>query len=81
MLHDVFHKLIWLLAVCLLILSPAFAQRENVWAFGFHAGLDFNGPAPVAITTNMNTQEACASVCNASGQLQFYTNGERVWDM
>ncbi len=63
-----------------MILPSSYAQRENIWAFGTNAGLDFNTAIPAAISTSMNTNEACASVCNSSGQLLFYTNGERVWD-
>gem|GEM_PF-822948 len=61
------------------------AQYENVWIFGKNAGLDFNGPAPVAITSNTGptiqvSGRASASVCDASGQLLFYTEGYRVYD-
>jgi gliding motility-associated-like protein len=61
-------------------LSRSYAQRENVWVFGSNAGLNFNTGVPVAINTNIVSNEACASVCDANGQLLFYTNGERVWD-
>lgn len=80
MQYQVINKCILVLALCLLVLGNVYAQRENVWAFGYHAGVDFNGAAPVPITTSMATTEACASVCSATGQLLFYTNGERVWD-
>lgn len=81
MLIKTTHK--YLGAIGLLLLwatSGLFAQRENVWAFGTHAGIDFSSGTPIVINTNINSPEACASVCNESGQLQFYTNGERVWD-
>lgn len=69
---------LWLLIGCS---RAAVAQRENVWAFGTDAGLDFNGGGtPVPIQTGMQGfGEACASVCDPSGQLQFYTNGTDVW--
>lgn len=60
--------------------GQSYAQRENVWAFGTNAGLDFNTGTPVVISTNIVANEACASVCNTNGQLLFYTNGECVWD-
>lgn len=63
-----------------MILSPSYAQRENIWTFGTNAGLDFSTAIPAAVSTNINASEACASVCNTNGQLLFYTNGERVWD-
>lgn len=57
------------------------AQYENVWVFGAHAGVDFNGTVPVAIQSNISGYgEANASVCNASGQLLFYTEGTYIWD-
>lgn len=80
---------------CFLFLSTtqAFAQynspKNNVWAFGYHAGLDFNGnpspPLPIITEINTNTDtsvygEANASVCDDNGNLLFYTNGSRVWD-
>lgn len=55
------------------------AQYENVWAFGYGAGLDFNSGATVAIKTSMDTREGCASLCDEQGQLLFYTDGEYVW--
>lgn len=79
----------WLFACLLLILlfrvSNSFAQYENVWIFGHNAGLDFNGPVPVSITSNLSTGvqvfgEANASVCSPAGTLLFYTEGTRVLD-
>lgn len=61
-------------------LSGLFAQQENVWAFGHHAGIDFNSGSAVAINTNLLSREGCAAVCNDNGELLFYTSGERVWD-
>ncbi len=74
-----FQGVIW--ALCS-ILCPAIlhAQYENVWAFGYGAGLDFNSGSPVAIKTSMDTREGCASLCNDQGQLLMYTDGETVWD-
>ncbi len=58
----------------------SFSQYSNIWAFGINAGIDFNTDPPVAITTRINTSEGTASVCNANGQLLFYTDGTTVWD-
>ncbi len=60
--------------------SPVFAQFENVWAFGKGAGLDFNSGHPIPIATSMDGYEGCASVCDAAGNLLFYTNSIKVWD-
>lgn len=85
----------WILGVFLFLMSSttSFCQyslpQNNVWAFGYHCGLDFNGNnAPTAITTAINAHsdtstiygEANASVCDNDGHLLFYTNGSRVWD-
>lgn len=61
--------------------AAAWAQPQHgFWAFGFGAGLDFSAGAPVAIGTPLSTDEGTASICDADGQLLFYTNGEQVWD-
>lgn len=58
-----------------------FAQKEDyVWVLGKNAGINFNTGGAVAISTSVNGYEASASVCNASGQLQFYTEGSIVWN-
>ncbi|OWY19140.1 hypothetical protein C7N43_01755 [Sphingobacteriales bacterium UPWRP_1] len=64
------------------LLTPAFAQKEtNNWYFGEFAGLDFNPGAPVALTNGaLNTNEGCASISDAAGQLLFYTGGNRVFN-
>lgn len=60
----------------------SFAQKQgNVWTFGASAGVDFNPPVPVGfLGSAMQTNEACASISDASGRLLFYTNGVQVWD-
>lgn len=64
-----------------LLCSAARTQPQHgFWAFGFGAGLDFSAGAPVAISTPLSTDEGTASICDADGQLLFYTNGEQVWD-
>lgn len=66
----------------LLLLTPAIthAQYENIWAFGTRAGIDFNTGSPVAVVDSIRTAEGCASVCNAGGELLFYTEGSLVWN-
>lgn len=74
-----------LLPVLLFLLIPTVlvAQRQNnVWYFGWNAGLDFNGSRPISIGgSSMGSLEGCASVSNRrTGQLLFYTNGATVWN-
>jgi gliding motility-associated-like protein len=54
--------------------------QHGFWAFGFGAGIDHSSGAPVTLSTPLSTDEGCTSICDASGQLLFFTNGERVWD-
>jgi gliding motility-associated-like protein len=60
----------------------AIAQRENeVWYFGQHAGLSFATGWPVPLTDGaLASREACASVADAAGTLQCYTDGITVWN-
>ena len=74
-----------LLLTCLFLhclCSTTWGQGEqNVWAFGDKAGLDFNTTTPSPVTNNLAPCfEGCASICNAAGQLLFYTNGWWVWN-
>lgn len=76
----------YLPAVLLLIMvwHDALAQGEQrIWAFGFRGGLDFTNAAPTPAFTSTNLfpgDYGSASVCNAAGQLLFYTNGFWVWN-
>src|SRR5690606_10149681 len=57
------------------------AQGEgNVWVFGNHNGLDFNQSPPAFIQTSSQSLESSASICDAAGNLIFYTNGNTVWN-
>lgn len=65
------------------ILDPSFGQtlEGRYWYFGNQAGLDFNTTTPVALTNGaMNAFEGCATISDVNGNLQFYTNGNQVWD-
>ncbi|MBL7924023.1 MAG: gliding motility-associated C-terminal domain-containing protein [Bacteroidia bacterium] len=51
------------------------------WYFGNQAGLDFNTNPPSPLLNGaMNAFEGCATIADAGGNLQFYTNGNIVWD-
>ena len=62
-------------------LANVYGQKQNNnWYFGT-AGIDFNGPSPVAITTSaMSTYEGCATVSDKFGNLLFYTDGVSVFN-
>lgn len=57
------------------------AQQNNVWYFGDGVGMDFNDGAPVALENGvMKAYEGCSSICDAAGNLLFYTNGVDVYN-
>ena len=57
-------------------------QKQNdIWLFGFGAGLDFSTGTPVKIENGMMfSKEGCAVISDDNGQLLFYTNGVKVWN-
>ena len=55
-------------------------KQNNVWHFGYSAGLDFNSTPPVAVTGSADNLEGCASISDSEGNLLFYSNGESVWN-
>jgi hypothetical protein len=53
----------------------------NNWHFGDGEGLDFSGGSPVAVNgLAISTSEGSASVSDAYGNTEFYTDGISVWD-
>ena len=58
------------------------AQNEgNIWYFGNNAGIDFNSGTAIAIADGkIRTSEGCASICDVSGKLLFYTDGSTIWN-
>ena len=75
-------KIILLTSILLLNSLIAVSQKENnIWYFGNRAGLDFNSGTPVNLNNGkLLSIEGCTSICNASGQLLFYSNGMKVWN-
>lgn len=73
-----------LILFCCFVASSVFAQREGyVWYFGEYAGLDFNDnqiPRPLTNNNVMDQLEGCATICDPSGQLLFFTDGQTVWN-
>ncbi|MBR9923299.1 MAG: gliding motility-associated C-terminal domain-containing protein [Bacteroidetes bacterium] len=59
---------------CLALLQ---AQKEhNIWYFGDRNGIDFNNGGPMPLfDSEMQTFEAAATICDAEGNLLFYSNG------
>jgi len=58
----------------------AYGQGENnIWCFGYQHKLDFTAGPPVLGTSSILAGEGCASVCDAAGNLLFYSNSTQVW--
>ena len=70
-----------LLSLFLIIPFCLYGQKENnIWYFGYGAGIDFNVNPPVPLTNSaMQSYEGCATVCDSNGKLLFYSNGKSVW--
>lgn len=66
----------------LLFFQFSTAQKEaNTWYFGHYAGLDFSNGDPVFINDGkIYTNEGVATICDANGNLLFYTDGVSVWN-
>ena len=74
------------IALYALFSGNVFGQGEvNVWQFGSNAGLDFNTTPPTMLEVNNMSAasaegEGYASICDASGNLLFYTDGTKIYD-
>jgi hypothetical protein len=64
----------------------SFSQNPNIkrtwhWYFGNHAGIDFSSGTAVADTNGaLVTSEGCAAISDTVGNLQFYSDGRKVWN-
>jgi gliding motility-associated-like protein len=69
------------LLILLFFIFNISAQKEaNFWYFGENAGIDFSTNPPNIITGSLSTDEGSASISNADGILQLYTDGSAVFD-
>lgn len=74
-------KLLFTFLSFFFICNKSFSQKENnVWIFGNNLGINFNTAPPSLTSSPMRCYESCASVCDNSGNLRFYSNGLNVWD-
>jgi gliding motility-associated-like protein len=67
----------------LLFFQISLAQSPaGIWYFGKKAGISFNsGTNPIALDNGqLETPEGCATLCDNSGNLLFYTDGIKVWN-
>lgn len=61
---------------------PRMQHQADIWYFGDKAGIDFiSGTAVPDVSQNVMTAYKASSVmCDSTGNLLFFTNGEKVWD-
>lgn len=66
----------------LLIFFYGYSQLNytNRWYFGINAGLDFSSGSPVAITGPTQVDEGTATICDAQGNVIFYSDGTQIWN-
>jgi gliding motility-associated-like protein len=56
------------------------AQSSNVWTFGINTGLDFNKDPVQVFHPVINTDGTCASICDETGKLILYTDGNKIYN-
>ncbi|HTN18081.1 MAG TPA: hypothetical protein VL092_10395, partial [Chitinophagaceae bacterium] len=72
---------LFVLFVAMLFAVEGWSQGENnIWTFGDQDGLNFNGGGPVYYRDSMYSYEGCASVCDGTGKLLFYSDGQYVYN-
>jgi len=76
-----FYKIL-ILSLFILSFAQASGQKQgNVWYFGRHGGLDFNSGAPVVLEDGViDNLEGVSTICDADGNLLFYTDGMVVYN-
>jgi gliding motility-associated-like protein len=76
-----FIRLIYIYTLCLSGISFTYSQQDNIWYFGLNSGLDFNTTPPTILTNGLSTNfDNSSTMCDASGNLLFYSTGMNVWD-
>ncbi|MBK8226698.1 MAG: hypothetical protein IPK70_05930 [Flavobacteriales bacterium] len=71
----------FVLLACIAPSLQAQAQTHGmVWQFGYDVGIDFHSCQPDVITGGNDGFEGCSAVSGPSGDLLFYTNGQKVWN-
>lgn len=55
-------------------------KRANIWYFGQYAGIDFNNSIQSKSDGKGYSWEGCASICDTSGRLLYYSDGKSIFD-
>jgi gliding motility-associated-like protein len=81
LLHAKRRQLFLVLTAGLLFCCNCFGQGvDRFWIFGHQNGLDFATSPPTFFQSSLESVEGCATVSDNSGNLLFYSNGNKVWD-
>jgi gliding motility-associated-like protein len=79
-------RILLIIILFLLIGMNSYSQpnkRTNLWFFSDSVGLDFNTGVPVENTSCSVTGMgwgAVSTLCDTSGNLMFYSNGDSIWN-
>ncbi|TRW22547.1 T9SS type B sorting domain-containing protein [Flavobacterium zepuense] len=72
------------LLIYLMLMQAALAysqKQNNIWYFGFNAGLDFNSGTPIPLTDGaLFTWDGSTCVSNNDGEILYYSNGVTVFN-
>lgn len=78
------HNLYKITFILFFLINSIYLSGQNEfskWYFGSYAGLDFSTQPPTALSNGSLTNvEGVATVCDASGNLLFYTDGIQVYN-
>ncbi|GAB4289178.1 MAG: hypothetical protein Kow0068_14790 [Marinilabiliales bacterium] len=77
----------YIIILLIFLNAQLFCQKQgNIWYFGDHAGLDFNSGNPIPLmdgatyNDNYPHSEGTSVICDSTGNLLFYTNGQKIWN-
>ena len=74
-------KYYYFLFLTLVSLSLSAQYGNDIWYFGEHAGIDFTGASPAALTNGAcQAYDNTSTITDTNGNLIFYTNGVQAWD-
>ena len=81
-LDKVTRRLLYFAVLLLFLLQApaAKAQYNNVWVFGKGGGLNFNTGSVQQFSAAGEMRGNSASICDRTGNLLFYTDGNYVWN-
>ena len=77
------HKInILIISLIVFITFHSFGQKEAAnWYFGWQAGITFNtNPSSALTNSKMTAYGGCSSISDPNGNLQFYTNGNTIFN-